>query len=312
MRNYSEYTRTDLAAETRCVETKTPSPGVDVQSSSSDGIQTLCVRITDKQGEKALGKPCGNYVTISFGPLWENAPLHEGDSGSRHNEKSEEDAVIDEIVRNLSFMIGQKVRGEKRLLVAGIGNREFTADSVGPLCCEGIEVNSHLQGQGVDIHGIPLSAFCPGVTGNTGMESAQLIKGAVSASGATVVIAVDCLASKSVDRLMKTIQISDTGITPGAGIGNRRQAVGEDNIGVPVIAIGVPTIVDSSTLIYDLLKKSDTKIDDRLSAVLENNKSFFVTPKDCDASAKKLASVIARAINRYAASEYENSKQNTI
>ncbi len=307
MVNYSEYARTDLAAESGCVTQKTPSPGVKVRTSSTRGTTTLDVCITDGRGEKAVGKPVGNYVTISFGPLWQEEPPHIRGSNSAEAGAHTENEVVVEIMKTLSRLINEKVRGKKRVLVAGIGNREFTADSIGPLCCEEIRVTSHLADEET---GIPLSAFCPGVAGNTGIESAELIKGAVTASRANVVIAVDCLASKSVDRLMRTVQISDTGITPGSGIGNRRHSVGEENIGVPVIAVGVPTIVDSSTLIYDLLEKSGAEIDRRLSEILENNRSFFVTPKDCDAAAKKLASIVAAAINLYAISEYESKNQN--
>ena len=142
-----------------------------------------------------------------------------------------------------------------------------------------------------------LSALAPGVLGQTGMEAADLIRGAVDAVHPDVVLAIDALAARSTERLASTFQLSDTGISPGSGIGNRRRAIDRASIGVPVISLGIPTVVDSATLIGDALRKAGIEdMDDRLRAVLENRRQFFVSPKESDLITAQTAILLTSAI----------------
>jgi spore protease len=142
-----------------------------------------------------------------------------------------------------------------------------------------------------------LAAIAPGVVGQTGIETAELIRSAVEAISPSVLICIDALAARSVDRLAVTVQLSNTGIAPGSGIGNHRQAINRDFLGIPVIAIGVPTVVDSSTMVYGMLEKAGvTEISEALETELENGRSFFVTLKETDTATAEMARLIARAI----------------
>lgn len=298
----SPFVRTDLAIETsRAGEGEIKGVAFEEEESESSLVVTSRVEVINEDGERALTRERGNYVTISFPPLWQ----FENDENENENENGEKIVreVEDALTRELSAMVARLVPdGERRFFVAGLGNRTMTADSVGASCASRISVTRHAKFLSPEIFDslgrCEVSALCPGVLSQTGIESSELVSCAVARSGANIVIAVDALAARSPDRLGCTIQLSDTGICPGSGVGNSRAELSVRTVGVPVIALGVPTVVDSSTLVADVLEKAGmTELDDSIIRVLERGRSFFVTLKDADSAFDCLSSVLARSID---------------
>jgi len=195
------------------------------------------------------------------------------------------------------------VRGKDlRILVAGLGNRHIIADALGPLTVEKLTVTSHIPEREVIFGTDSCCELCsvePGVLGQTGIEAAAQIKGIAAEVNPHVIVAVDALAARSISRLATTVQISDRGINPGSGIGNRRMSVDRDTVGVPVIAMGVPTVVDSSTLVWDALERAGIEKDlPALRDVLESGRSFFVSPKESDIIIEEISAFLATVIHR--------------
>ncbi len=292
-----EYLHTDLAIENENVAGRLATEGVIYEENEENGVSSLTVKITDAAGEQALGRSKGTYITLSFDKLW--------DIG----EKEGAAAVTNALKKALESLFKESEEKEsekkpKRILVVGLGNRAITADAMGPSVSDRIAVTGHLAEEPALAALLPkdlLFAIAPGVIGKTGIETFSQVKSAVEASRATHVIAVDSLAALSVDRLSRTIQLTDSGIVPGSGVGNHRAALNRKTLGVPVIALGVPSIVSSSTLVCEALEKAGiSEPDPALRPILENGKSFFVTLKDCDAATEALAAVIADAINQSA------------
>ena len=190
----------------------------------------------------------------------------------------------------------------KKILIVGLGNRNITSDAIGPLVIEDITATSHIEKEDKSLFELlkthSISAISPGVIGQTGIETLELINGAVNSVKPDVLIVIDALCSKSVDRLASTVQICNTGISPGSGIGNKRHAINKETVGIPVIAIGVPTMVSSSTLIYETLEKAEiTDISQKLINILESGRSFFVTLNENDIVISSLSTLIAKALN---------------
>ena len=211
--------------------------------------------------------------------------------------------IAREIRRFTRALSGKEINNDFCILVAGLGNLDITADSVGPLTAKKITVTRHLRNMAPQIYedlGVcEISAFLPGVLGQTGIETLELIRGAVENSEPDIVIAVDALAARSCERLATTVQLSDSGINPGSGIGNLRKAISYETLGVPVISLGVPTVVDSSTLVYEALMKAGIDdVGEDLRSVLENGKSFFVTPKESDVISDGISTILAESITR--------------
>ena len=281
-----EYTRTDLALEKK--------------TSSKDGtIAELCreERVGEAMiSEIALKKEGAEdrYVTVSSERLWDA-------DGTDFDELTTLIALeIRKIARRVS---GKEPNTDFGVLIAGLGNSEITADAIGPLTVKNLTVTRHLREFEPSLYTklgtCEISAFAPGVLGQTGIETAELILGAVQNSKPDIVIAVDALAARSCERLASIVQISDAGISPGSGIGNTRRAITEESLGVPVISIGVPTVVNSSTLVYDALEKAGIeKIDKDLESVLETGRSFFVTPKESDVITKHISALLAESISK--------------
>jgi spore protease len=187
-------------------------------------------------------------------------------------------------------------------LVLCLGNRRVTADAIGPLCAERIIATRHLE----HLHprllkefgGFKLSALTPGVSGETGIEALDLVLGAVKAAKPQVVLAIDALAARDTERLGTSVQLTDTGISPGLGIGNRRKAISEKTLGIPVISLGVPTVAHSATLIRDALERSGVRLNDAsIEAALSTGGDLFVTPRDCDSTVASMSDIISRAVN---------------
>lgn len=280
--------RTDLAVEATELwreETgqTTRLQGVQAQDSLREGYAVTTVRILDENGAQALGKPVGTYVTLELDGLLRR-----------------EEEAFPRAVRALAA----ELRGLLDLpegaaaLVAGLGNRAITPDGIGPKAAEHTMVTRHLVEQVPEHFGAlrPVSALAAGVLGTTGMESGELIAAVVERIRPACVLAVDALASRSLRRVGRTVQLADTGIVPGSGVGNARKALNRETLGVPVIAIGVPTVVDAATLACDLLSEAGRGELDP-AALAGAGEGLVVTPKDVDAQVADLAKVIGYGIN---------------
>ena len=198
-------------------------------------------------------------------------------------------------------MTGKPADSELNVFVAGLGNSELTADAIGPKTATRLTTTRHLREHEASLYKAvgccALSALAPGVLGQTGIETLEILRGAIRYVKPDVMIVIDALAARSCDRLASTVQLSDAGIIPGSGVGNHRDAINAKTAGVPVIVIGVPTVVDSSTLVYDALRQADIEaVDDKLQEVLKTGRSFFVCPKESDLITDRISSLLARSI----------------
>ncbi|MCM1245175.1 MAG: GPR endopeptidase [Roseburia sp.] len=252
------------------------------------------VRIKDDKGSRAMGKPRGCYVTIES----EDMPR---DDISKENLLLCICGELEKLVEGLRH---------KSVLIAGLGNRQVTSDSLGPRMAECIFVTRHLEYEfgtafmEENEYG-NVSVISPGVMAQTGMEAVEILEGIVRETSPDLVIVVDALAARSMSRLCKTVQITDTGISPGSGIGNHRKALSKKSLGVPVIAVGVPTVVDAKTIISDHLEKVLTKqgynedeIDKFIHEVFqEEMDNLYVTPKNIDESVSVIAKDLAKVFN---------------
>ena len=274
--------RTDLALEAReRYEEDVEIRGVSVEETYDEkrDIRATTVRIESENGAKAMGKPIGVYITL------EAPKLSEPDK-DYHREVSEALAVY------LQELLGTKE--ERSVLGVGLGNREVTPDALGPEVVGNLRITRHVvkeYGKAAfekeKVHMV--SGIVPGVMAQTGMETLEIVRGVVEETQPDVVVAIDALAARSSKRLNRTIQISDAGIHPGSGVGNHRHSLTRETIGVPVVAIGVPTVVDAATIVYDAVR-------DR-NAVPPGLNSMFVTPKDIDETIKHLSFTISEALN---------------
>ena len=275
---------TDLALEARELASAANGEieGVENKNYSSFGILVDEIKIVDENGEKALGKKKGTYITLTL------------PDGFLHD-----DELFESCANALSKEMEKIVR-ERDVLVAGIGNTAVTADSLGPLTADGVISTRHiLKDMLPESFGRVASVKC-GVMGQTGIESADIIRGVCSQVEPKSVVTVDALTARSITRLSKTVQISDCGISPGSGVGNTRAELSSDTIGFPVIAIGVPTIVGGATLVADTahdLCGTDRNELYRLSKDKLNG--FFVTPKDIDIISERMARLIAVSFNMF-------------
>ena len=304
--------RTDLALEVResYEEDDIRLRGVKVeeQSDKQKEIYTTIVHIETENGAKAMGKPVGIYITIE-------APNMSSQDEGYHRE------ISIEFAKHLRKMLGKE---RDSILVVGLGNREVTPDALGPNVVNNLHITRHMIKEygrlpsDVEKTG-EISAIVPGVMGQTGMETLEIIKGVVQETHPKVVIAVDALAARSTRRLNRTIQITDTGINPGSGVGNHRNAINEETVGVPVIAVGVPTVVDAATIVNDTMEELIEQMDhsenmQRLGGTLgtldqaekhqmirelisPHLNTMFVTPKDIDETVKYLSYTISEGLN---------------
>lgn len=284
--------RTDLAAENFPSGRGLPRDA-GYRTESVGGFTVERMRLSESSG-RAFGKPAGNYTTIGFGRIGEL-------SDREFSELC--DLLSSELTAYVKRVTGKSVGNGLGVLVAGLGNAKMTPDAVGPGSVARLNATRHLADAEPELFSrlgcAKLSAVAPGVLGQTGIEASRLILGATEAAGPDAVIAIDALAAGSCERLFSTVQLCDSGIAPGSGIGNRRTELSLRTLGVPVIALGVPTVVDSSTLVTDALGKAGfSEIPESLSEVLESGKSYFVSPKDCDALIRSLCRLFATAINR--------------
>ena len=303
--------RTDLALERRDIYQKINNikqvDGIEsTEEEINEKLKVSRVKITNQNGEKAIGKPIGNYVTIDVKKL-----------------KLAEDEDIQkasEIVSNeLRKIIDIHTDKQGDILVVGLGNIYVTPDALGPKVINEIDVTRHIikyLPQYVEEGTRPVSAISPGVLGTTGIETVEILKGIVDNIHPKLLIAIDALASRSIDRISSTIQISDTGIVPGAGVGNTRQEISQNTLGVPVISLGIPTVVELATLVSDgidifidrLQEKAESN--EYLNKLQQNDKyeevkealnvgdyNMIVTPKEIDDLIENMKDIVARGIN---------------
>lgn len=280
--------RTDLALEAAQLWQESAGeagtlPGVESEESTREGYPVTTVRIRDEAGARALGKPVGTYVTLELDGL----------------ARREEDA-FGRAARALAAELGAllNLKPGAPALVVGLGNRAITPDAVGPGAADHTLVTRHLIDQAPEHFGDfrPVAALAAGVLGTTGVESGELAQAVAGKVKPGCVIAVDALVARSLDRICATVQLSDTGIVPGSGVGNHRFSLNEQTLGVPVIAVGVPTVVDGATLALDILEEVGR--DDLDPAALRGvGGSLMVTPRDIDQRVKDMAKVIGFGID---------------
>lgn len=303
--------RTDLALERKDIYQKANKlneiDGVEcTEEKIDDNIKVSKVKIVNKNGEEALGKAMGNYITIDVKKL-----KIAGD---------EEIQKASEVVANeLKEMINLHTEKQGEILVVGLGNIYVTPDALGPKVINEVDVTRHLikyLPQYVEEGTRPVSAIAPGVLGTTGIETVEILKGIVENTKPKLIIVIDALASRSIDRISSTIQISDTGIVPGAGVGNTRQEISESSLGIPVISLGIPTVVELATLVSDgidifidrlqekaesndylnQLQKED-KYEEVKEALNVGEYNMIVTPKEIDDLIENMKDIVARGIN---------------
>lgn len=306
--------RTDLALEQK---ERFESDNVEVQGvvleedyDEEREIRITTVKIETENGAKTMGKPVGTYITIE-------AP----------NMTVPDDGYHEEISKELLKHMKQFVNFGKEdysVLVVGLGNRKVTPDALGPYVADNLNITRHIvkeygkYAMGEE-HVRLISAIVPGVMGQTGMETVEIIRGIVRETKPELIIAVDALAARSSRRLNSTIQIADTGINPGSGVGNHRNAITKETVGVPVIAIGVPTVVDAATIVNDTmenlikaLENSETlrgvgvvmqgynaaeKYELIRELISPHLNGLFVTPKDIDETVKRISYTISESLN---------------
>ena len=304
--------RTDLALERRDLYKKANDianevDGLETQEEKiGEDIQITRVKVLNENGEQAIGKKKGNYITIDV----KNLKI----AGEEEIQKASE-AVTKELKTLLAQLIGEK----DDILVVGLGNLYVTPDALGPKVIQDIDITRHIinyMPEVLDQDTRPVSAVSPGVLGTTGIETLEILKGIVDNIHPKLLIVIDALASRSIERISSTVQIADTGIVPGAGVGNQRKELTIDTLGVPVIAIGVPTVVEAATIAADSLDlfiqklQQDAHSNDFLNQLQEEDKyqmikevlvpeeyNFIVTPKEIDDLIENMSSVVARGIN---------------
>lgn len=269
--------RTDLALERHeLIKDYTPK-GVKSKQYKKDDIQFTKISVTDDEGAQKLKKPIGTYITAELPSLILNSPVEENTIT----------AIADEL--------RQLIPSDGTIMIVGLGNSDITPDAIGPESASLVLATRHISKEIIKSTGLgslrPTAVFAPGVLGKTGVETAESIKGIAEVVNPSAVIVIDALAARRVSRLGCTIQISDTGISPGSGVGNRRNAINKDSIGVPVISIGIPTVVDVQTLVSDLTS-------DKKEIQNQEHAEMIITPREIDLVVERAAKIIGFSINK--------------
>ena len=273
--------RSDLALECREPLDLSGQRGLRCKEEDLEGCRLTRLEVLDEVGSKTIGKPPGTYVTVELPPLGEYAEVY--------------GPGMECVARELRRMLPP----EGPVLVAGLGNIDMTPDALGPRCCALVLATRHLSGELAKSAGLgdlrPVMCLTPGVLGRTGMESAELVAAAVRATKPAAVLTVDALAARRLSRLGCTIQLGDSGIVPGSGVGNARRELSSKTLGVPVIALGVPTVVDAATLVADL---ADTREYAAINGGNAESANMMVTPREVDLLIDRAAKLCAMAVNR--------------
>ena len=269
--------RTDLAIEKDSFISGDRPKGIRRKIFETEKTKITRISVLDKEAAEAMGKPVGEYITVEL------------------DEFSYDTELLDDRMKSISTQISSLLpKGDGTVLVAGIGNKDITPDALGPRCAEGIFSTRHITSELAEEIGLdflnPVCSLATGVLGQTGIETGEIIKSVADAIKPKAVIVIDALAAAGLERLGRTVQITDTGITPGSGVGNKRAEISKNTLGVPVIAIGVPTVVDAVTLAKDMTgNKTATE-----SAEAQN---MMVTPREIDVMIERAAKLISLCVN---------------
>ena len=304
--------RTDLALERRDLYKKANNiedevDGIETEEEKVDeDIKITRVKVLNENGENAIGKKVGNYITIDINNL--------KIAGEEQIQKASE-----ALTKELKELLKKHIEEQEPLLVVGLGNLYVTPDALGPKVVQDIDVTRHIlqyMPEALDKNTRPVSAISPGVLGTTGIETLEILKGIVDNIKPKLLIIIDALASRSIERISSTVQIADTGIIPGAGVGNTRKELSIETLGIPVVAIGIPTVVEAATIAADSLDlfiqkvQEQAKSNDFLNQLQEEDKyemikevlapndyNFIVTPKELDELIENMKDIVARGIN---------------
>ena len=304
--------RTDLALERRDLYNKAHNiendiDGIETEEESVDeNISVSRVKITNEKGEEAIGKKRGNYITVDVKNL-------------KIANEEEIQKTSEVVTKELKALLEKHVTEKDSILVVGLGNIYVTPDSLGPKVINEVDITRHLleyMPEVLDENTREISAISPGVLGTTGIETMEILKGIIDNVKPKLVIIIDALASRNIERISSSVQLADTGIVPGAGVGNARKELTESTLGIPVIAMGIPTVVEAATIAADSLtlfiKKAQEngETNDFLNTLQEEDKyqiikeilapeeyNFIVTPKEIDSLIEKMKDIVARGIN---------------
>lgn len=305
---YREEATKEVANEAKEQAYSGTPPGIEVENAGATDIKITRVRVVSPAGEQAIGKPIGNYITIEI-------------PGLKDNDQELYENSCKALAKELASLT--KLGENSTVMIVGLGNWNVTPDALGPKVVSSVMVTRHLLQyvpEQVDKGVRPVCAVAPGVLGITGIETGEIVRGIVEKVKPDLVIAIDALASRKMERVSTTIQIADTGISPGSGVGNKRMELSQATLGVPVIAIGVPTVVDAATMANDTIDlvmdsmishaSKGTEFYNMLNGIDRNEKyeliqevlkpyigNLIVTPKEIDEIIERISKVIANGLN---------------
>ena len=303
--------RTDLALELREYLMESAAEvldGVHSDELTVSDCKITRIDITNDNGAQAIGQPKGRYITVEVGRMSEKT----------RNEFETGIDIVSKEIQNCIASLPEKIPHNASILICGLGNEDVTPDALGPEVVKNIMVTRHLDDETKSYFGSnirPVAAISPGVLGQTGLETAEIIKSLVDKIRPALIIVIDALAARKLSRIATTVQISNVGLTPGSGVGNKRSAIDINTLGVPVISVGVPTIVDAATMAGDVIGMTADKYGSTLSKMDDDARNamirellkpydlnLMVTPTDIDlinaATAKSVGFAINRALHR--------------
>lgn len=274
--------RTDLAVERREILGTQEIDGVTSNEYTRDSARITEIEVINNSGAEAIGKPIGKYITVEVPAFAHSAELLDG--------------RLTAVVEQLRSILPE----EGTVLVVGLGNSDITPDALGPKCSQKIFSTRHISRELADSLGLyklrSVCALTPGVLGQTGIETAEIIAGVVARLSPAAVVTVDALAARSLARLGSTVQMCDTGVAPGSGVGNTRAEISEKMLGVPVISMGVPTVVDALTIACDIFGEEE-KADEYRQSLDERYRGMMVTPREIDLVTDRAAKLLSLSIN---------------
>lgn len=304
--------RTDMAVERTDIYKKVNNiqkdiNGIEAENELQKDIEISRVKITNEEGEKALAKPIGNYITLDVKNM-----------KTADDEKIEE--IAEAVANELRDVIGKHIKDTEDILVVGLGNLEVTPDSLGPKVISNIEITRHIleyMPKLMPEDTRPVSAISPGVLGTTGIETMEILKGIVENIKPKLLIIIDALAARSIERISSSIQIADTGIVPGAGVDNKRKEISQKTLGIPVIALGIPMVVDLASITNDCINlfieslqqkamsneylnelKEKDNYEEIKEALIPRDYNMIVTPKEIDILIENMSKIVSKGINK--------------
>lgn len=300
--------RTDMAVERNDMYKKQNGQidGVEVQNEEKENIKITRVKIINEEGEKALNKPKGNYITLDIKNI-----------KTIDNEQIEK--ISDNLAEELRNIIKEHISDTEDILIVGLGNLYVTPDALGPKVVPEIEITRHIleyMPKAMPEDTRPVSAISPGVLGTTGIETMEILKGIVENVKPKMLIVIDALATRSIERISSSIQIADTGIVPGAGVNNTRKEISQKTLGIPVIALGIPTVVDLASITNDCIDlfienlqqkamsndylnklREQDNYEEIKEALVPKDYNMIVTPKEIDKLIENMSKIVATGIN---------------